>query len=185
MPILAQEPDLFPPNLLDDDGPGSKDCWYAMYTLSRHEKELMRKLRNLGIWHYGPMISQRHRSPQGRIRTSYVPLFTGYVFVCGSGEHRYEAVSTGCVSRCLEVSEPLELREDLRRIRRLLEFGQDVRPEPKPLIGRLAVIRSGAMVGLKGTITRVDKQHRLTILVNFMQQGASVLVDEADIELLD
>ena len=53
------------------------------------------------------------------------------------------------------------------------------------MIGRPAVIRSGAMVGLKGTVTRVDKQHRLTILVNFMQQGASVLVDEADIELLN
>ena len=32
-----------------------------------------------------------------------------------------------------------------------------------------------AAAGLKGTITKVHNQHRLTVLVNFMQQGASIL----------
>jgi hypothetical protein len=27
--------------------------------------------------------------------------------------------------------------------------------------------------------------HRLTVMVNFMQQGASMTIDEADIELVD
>ena len=62
--------------------------------------------------------------------------------------------------------------------------GSEVRPEPKPLVGRMAIVRNGAMKGLKGTITKTLSQHRLTVLVNFMQQGASVIVDEADIELL-
>ena len=46
------------------------------------------------------------------------------------------------------------------------------------------MVKTGAMKGLKGTITKVNSQHRLTVLVNFMQQGASVIVDEADVELL-
>jgi hypothetical protein len=40
------------------------------------------------------------------------------------------------------------------------------------------------MTGLRGTITKVHAQHRLTVMVNFMQQGASILVDEADVDLL-
>jgi transcription antitermination factor NusG len=184
MPILEKEPDIFPENLLEQPAPEKDEGWYAMYTLARHEKEFMRMLRPLKIAHYGPMVQQRKRSPAGRIRTSYVPLFTGYVFICGDEVARHNAVSTGCISRCLPVTESEQLIEDLRRIRMVLEKGADVRPEPKPLVGRTAIVKRGAMMGLKGTVTKVDSQHRFTVLVTFMQQGASVVVDEADVELL-
>lgn len=184
MPILTKEPDIYPANLLEKPLPQGDESWYAMYTIARHEKELMRKLRPLNIAHYGPLIPQRKRSPQGRIRTSYVPLFSGYVFIRGDNEARYQAVSTGCVSRCLLVKEIEQLADDLRRIHQLVQGGQDVRPEPKPLLGRTAMVKRGAMTGLKGTITKVHDQHRLTVIVNFMQKGASILVDEADVELL-
>ncbi len=184
MPILAKEPDIFPDSLLDLPTDNPDDSWFAMYTLARQEKELMRRLRPLSIAYYGPMIEQRKRSPQGRIRTSYVPLFTGYVFVRGDEVARHDAVSTGCISRCLNVTESEELVEDLKRIRQLIVVGSEVRPEPKPLVGRKAIVRSGAMKGLQGTITKALNQHRLTVMVNFMQQGASVIVDEADVELL-
>jgi len=184
MPILAKEPDIFPESLLDQPADAPDDSWFAMYTLARQEKELMRKLRPLNIAHYGPMIQQRKRSPQGRIRTSFVPLFTGYVFIRGDEVARHNAVSTGCISRCLHVTEHEELVDDLRRVRQLLLTGEEVRPEPKPLVGRMAMVKNGAMKGLKGTITKTLSQHRLTVFVNFMQQGASVIVDEADVELL-
>jgi transcription antitermination factor NusG len=184
MPILTKEPDMYPANLFEQPLPQVDESWYAMYTIARHEKELMRKLRPLNIAHYGPLIPQRKRSPQGRIRTSYVPLFSGYVFIRGDNDARYQAVSTGCVSRCLLVKEIEQLTDDLRRIHQLVQVGQDVRPEPKPLLGRTAMVKRGAMTGLKGTITKVHDQHRLTVIVNFMQKGASILVDEADVELL-
>jgi len=184
MPILAKEPDMFPESLLEQPAGGPDDLWFAMYTLARQEKELMRKLRRLSISHYGPMIQHRKRSPQGRIRTSYMPLFTGYVFVRGDEVARHNAVSTGCISRCLSVTESEKLVEDLRCIRQMVIAGSEVRPEPKPLVGRMAIVKNGAMKGLKGTITKTLSQHRLTVLVNFMQQGASVIVDEADVELL-
>ncbi len=184
MPILAKEPDMFPENLLDAPAAGIDELWFAMYTLARHEKEFMRKLRPLNIAHYGPMVQQRKRSPQGRIRTSYIPLFTGYVFIRGDEVARHDAVSTGCISRCLPVTESEQLLLDLQRIRFVIERGNDVQPEPKPLIGRAAIVKTGAMTGLRGTISKVHSQHRLTVIVNFMQQGASVLVDEADVELL-
>jgi transcription antitermination factor NusG len=186
VPILDQEPDLFPDDLLQilepDSNPGT---WHVMYTLSRREKDLMRKLRAQEIPHYGPMVQQRKRSPAGRIRTSYIPLFTGYVFVCGDEEARYTAVSTGCVSRNLSVTENSELLTDLRRIHLLQHSGTDVRPEPKPLVGRTARVISGPMAGVKGTISQEHSHHRLTVIVKFMNQGASVQVDEADLELLD
>lgn len=184
MPILGREPDLYPEDLFNSSLILPQDeSWFAMYTMARREKELMRHLRSLKIAHYGPITAQRTRSPQGRIRTSYVPLFTGYVFVRGDEVQRHDSISTGCVSRCLRVTQPDELIVDLQRIRMMLQQGQDVRPEPRPVVGRSAVIRRGAMTGMRGIVTKIDNAHRLTVIVNFMQQGASMLVDEADVDL--
>ena len=60
-------------------------------------------------------------------------------------------------------------------------------PEPvRPAVGQRARIVRGPLREreLTGTITQVNSQHRLTIMVNFLQQGASITVDESDIELL-
>ena len=185
MPILKKEPDMYPENLLEDWAETRTDAnWYAFYTMSRHEKELMRRLRAQKISHYGPTIQQRKRSPQGRIRTSHVPLFAGYVFVFGNTIERYDAIATGCVSRCIEVKEHSQLLVDLRKISKLITYGTDVQQEPKPIVGRRAVIKRGAMAGLSGVVTLSDSRHRLTVLVHFMQQGASVVIDETDVDLV-
>ena len=187
MPILGQEPDLYPNDLLSSPEVVVPDGnWFAIYTLSRREKELMRRLRAQKIAHYGPMIPHRTKSPQGRIRTSYVPLFSGYVFVCGTEEDRYNTVATGCISKCIAVAEPEILVRDLQHVRLLEEHGLDLKAEVRPVAGQRARIVRGPLKEreLVGTITKVKSQHRLTIVVNFLQQGASITVDETDIELL-
>lgn len=187
MPILKKEPDLYPEELLENTAGVSPDGeWFAMYTLSRREKELMRRLRSQNIAHYGPMVPNRTRSPQGRIRTSYVPLFAGYVFVFGTEEDRYNTVATGCISKVISVSDGDQLVTDLRQVRLLEEHGEDLQAEVRPVIGQRARIVRGPLKEreLTGTITQVNSQHRLTIMVNFLQQGASITIDEADIELL-
>lgn len=187
MPILQQEPDLYPDNLLQEEAePSGSAEWYAIYTLSRREKELMRKLRAQGIAHYGPMTAKRTRSPAGRIRVSYVPLFSGYVFVRGSQEERYETVATGCVSKCLSVAEPEQLVTDLRQVRLLQEHGDGLQAELRPVEGQRVRIVRGLLKDrdLTGVITRVHNQPRLTVMVNFLQQGASIVVDEADVEVI-
>src|SRR5438132_550709 len=84
-PILPSEPDLYPAELLDRElaetaGLGQ---WWAMYTMARREKELMRRLRSLEIAYYAPLVHKRTRSPGGRVRESFVPLFASYVFMFG------------------------------------------------------------------------------------------------------
>ncbi|HUP78617.1 MAG TPA: UpxY family transcription antiterminator, partial [Pirellula sp.] len=82
--------------------------WWALYTLARFEKKLMRQLLKIEVPFYGPTIARRYRSPQGRIRTSVEPLFPNYVFIMGDEMARYKAVSTGSVSRCMPVANPAE-----------------------------------------------------------------------------
>jgi len=187
MPILAKEQDLYPLDLLDCYLAGDLEGhqWWVLYTRSRREKELMRRLRVMDIAFYSPIISQRRRSPAGRMRTSYVPLFPNYVFLCGSDFHRYVAVTTNCISRDIAVSDGPQLAEDLRKIHRLIELGHPLTPEARLPDGTRVRVRSGPFVDYEGTVIRRENVTRLLVAVKFMQQGASVVLEDCELDWLD
>lgn len=188
MPILGREDDLYPATLLDGNfassGDGEEQRWWAFYTLSRREKDFMRRLRALDIAHYGPLIARRQRSPSGRFRTSYMPLFAGYVFVYGTDEQRHDAMKTNCVSRWLPVPDSVQIAADLRQIRKLVDCGAPLTPEARLEQGQAVRIRSGTFRDLEGIVVKRHGQDRLVIAVRFLQQGASVLLEDCQVEPL-
>lgn len=186
MPILPREPDIFPPELLDEAGrcetaPGQ---WWAMYTLARREKELMRRLHSMQIAFYAPLVHKRSRSPGGRVRESYVPLFASYVFVCATPAEREKALSTNCISRCLPVPDGAQLVHDLRQIRRLIDLDAPLTVEARIEPGRRVRVRSGPMAGLEGTVSKRRGKDWLVVAVEFLGQGASVLLEDFQVEPL-
>lgn len=190
MPILKPEADIWPLDLLDpleplagQDSP-SEETWFALYTLARFEKKLMRQLLDENIPFYGPTIARRHRSPQGRLRTSMEPLFPNYVFMRGDHEQRYRAVCTGSVSRWMEVTNPHELVEDLRQIRNLILTDAPLAPELRLQPGQKVRVKSGVFKGFEGTIIRRENEVRLLIGVRYMGRGASVALDDCQLEPL-
>ena len=184
MPILKQEPSIFPETLLDSSGDAlGNDGWWAMYTLARREKELARRLRAMEIPHYCPLVRKRSRSPGGRVRESFVPLFPGYVFVRGAEQERYLALTTNCISRCLEVAEGPQLARELAQIHRLIESCELVVPESRLEPGRRVRVRSGPMMGMEGTVIRRQGKEWFVIAVDFLQRGASIKLEDFQLEL--
>ena len=183
MPILLAEPDCYPPDLLE-----RADCvehaWWLLYTKSRQEKQLMRHLRELDLTHYAPQITQRNRSPAGRIRTSYVPLFNNYVFLRGDDESRYLAICTGCVLKATEITELESFVSDVRQIRDLINMGVPMALESKLEAGQQVRVRNGAFKGYEGVILRREQETRLLVSVRFMEQGVSVKLDDCQLELI-
>jgi len=187
MPILPREPDIFPEDLLEEHravgGPGT--TWWALYTMPRREKELVRRLRSMAVPHYCPLIRRRTRSPSGRVRVSYVPLFAGYVFALGDKDQRYGALTTNCVSRCLAVPDGEELAHDLRQIHRLVQSDAPLTAEARIEPGNRVRIRSGSLCGLEGTVIKRRGTERLLVVVTFLQKGASVQLDDFQVERID
>ena len=185
MPILAPESDIYPADLFDIAEQGSAaSTWWALYTLSRREKTLMRHLVSLEAPFYCPIIPKRQRSPNGRVRTSHVPLFSNYVFLYGDETQRYQAVSTGCVSQHIQVVDGAELGRDLRQICELIEAGVPLTPEARLVPGEYVRVRTGPFAGYEGTVIRRQGQTRLLVSVNFLQQGASVVLEDCQLESL-
>jgi transcription antitermination factor NusG len=166
-PELGREPDA---------------TWWALYCLPRQEKQLMRRLRAVEVPFYSPLVRKRSHSPSGRVRTSHVPLFSSYVFIYGGTGQRYAAQTTGCVSRWLVPSDCDALTHDLRQIRRLIDSGAPLTPEARLESGMRVRIRSGPFAGLEGVVIRRAKQIRLLVAISFLQQGASVLLNDCQLE---
>jgi transcriptional antiterminator RfaH len=194
MPILPREPDIFPENLLDSpENPSDGDApaaaaagrWWALYTMARREKVLMRRLRAMEIGHFGPLIQTKVKSPNGRVRVSHLPLFPGYVFLCGSELDRHRALTTNCISRCLPVDVCDQLVHDLRQIRRLILSGTPLSAEAKIQPGMRVRIRNGLLAGMEGTVLKRRGGNRLLVAVRFLQKGASVQLEDFEVERID
>jgi len=138
MPILPKQQDIYPDDLLDvvegaagREPPVAGGRWVAFYTLSRREKDLMRKLQAAGVPFYGPMVRRRLHSAGGRVRSSYVPLFPGYVFSHVDDEQRRAALATNTVARWIPIVDERMLVDDLRAIKRLIDTEKPLTPEAR------------------------------------------------------
>jgi transcription antitermination factor NusG len=181
MPILKPEPDIFPPDLLDvaEREPADTEQWYCLYTLSRMEKSLLRKLISCRISCYSPMVARRFRSPAGRLRTAYTPLFPNYVFLRGKETDRQFALSTNCVSSVRLVPSADRLLHDLRQIHTALVAGVPLTPEARLEKGQWVRVSAGPFKGFEGEVLRREGKTRLLLRLNFLEQGASMELDEA------
>ena len=184
MPILPPEPDCFPSDLFCDEDLKNHSWWLA-YTKSRQEKKLMRELRALAIRHYGPQVEHRRRSPAGRVRTSYAPLFNNYVFVCGSEDDRYKTVCTGSVTKLSPIADTENLIADLNQIQGLINLGAPLTIESRLQPGQRVRVKTGSFAGYEGVVVQRQGETRLLVAVHFMEQGVSVKLDDCQLEPLD
>ena len=186
MPILPKEQDLYPLDLFDHESLGEEEdkSWWAIYTMSRREKDLMRRLVKMNIPFYGPVIPHITKSPKGRERTSYIPLFSNYVFVYSDEAQRVQVLSTNCVSQSIKVTEGKQLTQDLKQIYQLIKTGLPLARIDNLQPGTKVKVISGSMTGYEGLITEIRGKNRLIITVNFLQQGVSVELDNCEVEKL-
>jgi transcriptional antiterminator RfaH len=186
MPLLVAEPNLFPLDLFDDEQPPAHETrrWRVLHTLPRQEKSLARILHETEIPYYLPLRERRWQS-RGRPLTSHLPLFPGYVFLLADAEDRLKALKTKRVLHVLEVADQQGLWRDIRQVYRLIASGAPVMPEDRLVPGALVEIRSGPLQGLKGRIVRTASGRRFVVQVDFIQRGASVLLNDFALAALD
>jgi len=179
MPVLQPEPALFPQHLFTGDviPPESEGrVWSVLHTRPRQEKSLARELYSREVPFYLPLVP-RHTRLHRRTFTSYVPLFPGYVFLLAEQQERVTALSTSRVIRTLSVMDQEGLRRDLQQVHRLIATKAPLTLEGALAPGGLVEITSGPLAGLRGKIVRGTSGYRFVVEVNFLQQGASILVE--------
>lgn len=187
MPILAAEPQMFPPDLwrgeLGEADP--QQPWWCLHTKPRQEKAMARELHGLGSTYYLPQVIQEGHIPSGRKIRSLRPLFSGYVFFQGDQLRRLEALKSRSLTRVLEIFDQEELVRELRQIHRLLSSGLVVLPEPTYPVGSRVCIMSGPLRGLVGTVVRRDRGDQFVAVVRFLGSGAAVTLQDWQVEEIE
>src|SRR5947209_4182030 len=172
MPLLSMEPFVFPDDLLTApaEPPADDARWWVLHTRPRAEKALARKILVQELHYFLPLGKKQWRN-NGRSFASYVPLFTGYIFLYGDADARYRALETNLVAACLPVADQGRLHEDLRRVYQLVASGAPVSPEERLEAGARVEIISGPFAGMEGRVLRRGKQLKFFIEVQFLRQG--------------
>lgn len=185
MPILGKEPSIFPQELLEPESlVRCERRWQVLYTKARQEKALARELLKRSVPFYLPLIAKEGIS-RGRRTVSHIPLFTGYLFLLGNEDERLSALQTNRISRILDVDDAEPLVYDLRQIHQLIASGAPLTAESRLVPGNRVRVKHGPFAGLEGTVLQRRGKTRLLVAVNFLQQGASVEVEDFYLDPID
>jgi hypothetical protein len=176
MPLLKREIDIFPPNLFAsgfDERP-----WWVGHTRSRQEKSFARHLRPFHIPFYLPL---RENALDGdRRRSSFLPLFPGYVFFRGTLAERREALRSHLLVRVLEVEDQALLEEELQRLHDLVCRGARLTPLREFAPGDLVRVVRGPFQGYDGVVVR-ESRPRCVVAITMLRQAVAVEFDESSL----
>jgi transcription antitermination factor NusG len=178
MPLLPLETYLFPRDLFENptySRPGPAR-WWVLHTRPRAEKALARQVLARNLPFFLPLHRRQWRS-RGRVQSSYLPLFPGYVFLHGDNHARVAALTTNLVANVLSVPDQEQLFADLTRVNHLIGSGSPLKSEVRLEPGTPVEITSGPLAGLEGKILPGGKNLRLLVEVRFLQQGVSVAIE--------
>jgi transcriptional antiterminator RfaH len=177
MPLLPMQPFVFPDGIFaDESAQAPPSRWCVLHTRPRAEKALARRLISREHAFFLPIHKHTWRHA-GRLLTSYLPLFPGYLFLRDEGRSVLTALESNLVARVLKVDDQAQLHTDLARIHRLIFSGAPLTPEANLRPGSDVEIIAGPFTGLKGKILRRGKQLKFQVEVRLVHQGVSVEIE--------
>ena len=158
--------------------------WWVLHTKARNEKALAADLSKLHVDCFLPLIHYK-RTYAGRIHSVDIPLFPGYVFLCGSEEDRQLALRTNRIASVLTVADQDRLRTDLRQICRIIQSDVPMDLYPRLRKGARCRVTAGTLVGLEGIVLRRRGLWRVYVAVEFLGQSAELEIDPNSLEVLE
>jgi len=208
-PVAYEDPGLDPlvapiPRSIDDDSsqctsagqstpmPGGvvamlaswEGCWWVLHTKPRQERALAKTLAHVGVRHFLPLV-RRCRTYGHRRVESTIPLFPGYLFLCGDATDRLAALRTNRIARVLEVPDQDRLRRELNHVGRIVEGDCPVELYPGLRDGCRCQVISGPLTGLEGIVLRRRGPWRVYVAVTFLGQSAELEIEPDRLRVMD
>src|SRR5262249_21001309 len=119
MPLLPAEPCLYPENLFSESETPADGFWWVLHTRPRAEKAVARALLAHQVPFFLP-VYENSRRVSGRLHTSHLPLFAGYLFLRADDEGRTSALETNQIANCIRVPDQAELLAELTAVHKTM-----------------------------------------------------------------
>ncbi len=158
--------------------------WYALYTVTRHEKVVARQLEERRVETFLPLY-RCWRRWKDRRKAVESPLFPSYVFVRIAPQERIRVLQVpGAVHFVGFQGKLAPLPEhEIDSLRRGLEDQAHAEPHPYLRIGRLVRVKRGPLCGVEGILSRKNERSRIVISIDAIMRSVAVEIDVTDIEV--
>jgi transcriptional antiterminator RfaH len=175
-----------PPAIWPEGKPISdfKGNWWVAHTKSRNEKALAHELIQNNTPYFLPMRWKILHYKKRKLK-SLLPLFSGYLFFCGSENDRLTALRTNRIANIIEVPDQEQLLKELLQIEQAINSGAALQPHKYIEKGQLCQVTAGPLAELKGVVVESKGSARLVLQIDMLGQAASVEIDTDTIEVID
>jgi transcription antitermination factor NusG len=156
--------------------------WFAIQTLSRHEKVVRGQLEMRNVEHFLPTM-KRLSQWTDRKKEIEVPLFAGYCFARFSLANRLPVLQSQgvvCVVGSGGRPEPIP-DEEIESLRILINSPFDYVCCPYLREGMLVEVIRGPLQGIKGRLVREARPCRLVLSISLIQRAVTIEIDAASV----
>lgn len=161
-----------------------KQCWYAVYTRSRHEKSVAEQCQHRGVVAFLPLYSVQHRWKQ-RCAEILLPLFPSYLFVQMTLRDRLPVLGIPGVASIVSFNGvPAAVPESqIDLLKRVITLDR-VEPHVYLQSGRRVRVTAGPLVGLEGIVVELKGKVKVVVSFDWMCRSIAVSLDAADVQAL-
>lgn len=159
------------------------DGWYAVHTMSRHEKSAAEHLGHRGLQVFLPLYPSVRQWKDRRVVVD-MPLFPGYLFLKFDVRERLKVLTAPGVARIVgQGGVPVAIPED--QIERLRHAIYEIRAEPHPFlsIGDRVRITAGPLQGLTGVLIRKKNAIVVVVSIDLIARSIAIEIDPACVEI--
>ena len=156
--------------------------WFAIQTLSRHEKVVRSQLE---MRHFETFLPTIRRLSQwtDRKKEIEVPLFTGYCFARFPLRDRLRVLQSQGVVRVIGSGgrpEPIP-DEEIDSLRKLISTSNDYECCPYLKEGMIVEVIRGPLQGVKGRLVRKARACRLVVSISLIQHAVTIEITAANV----
>jgi transcription termination/antitermination protein NusG len=160
----------------------AESLWYALRVRTKCEKIVAGGLSQRDIIHFLPLYKKTSQWSD-RVKTSFVPLFPGYLFARISKPQLQRVITVPDFMYIVgqgNIPEPLD-ELDITAVRRLVAEGTGVGPWPFCSAGQVVEVIRGPLAGLRGVYVRAKSESRLVISLPLLQRSVSTEIESYNV----
>ncbi len=163
----------------------SQPEWYAIYTMSRHEKRVAAHCDHMAIEHFLPLYTWR-RSWKNRTTVDLqMPLFPNYLFARLLPEDHGPLMRLpGVLSTVGNAAGPVAIRDsEMEVLRRVIDC-KTIEPHPYIATGDRVRVKTGPMEGIVGVVLRKANGLRFVVTLDLIGKSVALDIEQSALELI-
>ena len=156
--------------------------WFAVYTISRHEKCIARHFGERNLESFLPLYQKEYHWKKRCSAQTELPLFPNYVFVHIRPEQRIPVLNVPGVLGIVGGRIPSPLPDAEMEALRAAYASGHFEPYPYLAEGERVRIKAGAMAGMEGILLRRKSSLRVVLTIDLIQRSVAAEMNAEDVE---